>query len=97
MRPWSPLRSTSGTSHPRNVGRPGELRLLEQPAVAEALGDRAGVVAHHAGHEPGDGLDDEARGHLAAGEHDVADAQLVVDEVLGGCGGRRPRSARTAG
>ena len=34
------------------------------------------------GHEAGDGLDDEARGDLAAGQHDVADAQLAVDEVL---------------
>ena len=61
---------------------PGVLRLLEQPAGAEALGHRALVVAHRARQQPGDRLDHQACGHLAAREHDVADAQLAVDEVL---------------
>src|SRR5215204_1140607 len=62
--------------------RPHELRLLEEPTLAEALRDGAHVVAHHPGHEARDRLDHEARGDLSAGEHDVADAQLVVDEVV---------------
>src|SRR5215204_2830218 len=35
------------------VRRPGVLGLLQQALRAEALGDRADVVAHHAGQEPG--------------------------------------------
>ena len=40
------------------------------------------VVAEHAVAEPRDGLDDHERGELAAGEHDVADAQLAVAAVV---------------
>ena len=74
-------RSTSGTSQPRNVGRPGVLRVLEQP-VGEGLVVGRRVVAHDAGHEPGDRLEHDHRGHLAAGQHVVADRQLAVDEVV---------------
>ena len=82
MRAWSPLRSVSGTAHPRNVGRPGVLRLLEQARRAEALGDRADVVAHRPGQQPDDRFDHQAGGDLSPAEHDIADAELAVDQVL---------------
>ena len=41
------------------------------------------VVAHHAGDQAGDGLDDRDGGHLAAGQHEVAERQLAVDQVVG--------------
>ena len=97
MRAWSPRAQHSGTSQPRNVGRPGVLRLLEQPGGAEALGHRADVVAHHAGQQPGHGLDHEAGGDLSAAQHDVADATARRRRGARGRGGRRPRSARRAG
>ena len=81
-RPWSPERSTSGTCPAPEVGGPGVLRVLEQP-VAEALLGRGGVVAHDPGHQSGHRLDHGEGGHLTAGQHEVADGQLAVDEVVG--------------
>ena len=89
-----PGRGASGRS---GRGRPSAARRAPpSPGSRRAgctAGPRAGpsandssvgrlVVAHHAGHEPSDGLDHDQRGHLAAGQHEVADRQLVVDEVL---------------
>ena len=81
-RPWSPERSTSGTDQPRNIGRPGVLRVLEQ-AVPEALVDGRLVVAHHPGDQPGDRLDDGDGRRLTAGQHEVAEGQLAVGQVVG--------------
>ena len=54
------------------------LRVLEQArcervALVRRLGD-------HARHEPHDGIDEDERRQLPAGEHVVADADLAVDE-----------------
>src|SRR5690606_7607930 len=60
--------------------RPRVLRVLQQPRPERLL--LGGVlVAHHPRHEPRHGLDHHERRHLPAGEHVVADRQLVVDEV----------------
>ena len=83
MRPWSPLRSTSGTSQPRNVAGRVYCGSSSSPSAAEALGHRARRrCPSRPGTQAGDGLDHQAGGHLAAGQHDVADAELAVDEVL---------------
>ncbi len=95
--PWSPDRSTSGTSHPRNVGRAGVLRLLQQPVGAEALAHGRLVVAHDTGQQPGDRLDDEAGGDLASAEHVRRRPTARRRRGARGRGGRRPRSGRTAG
>ena len=39
-------------------------------------------VAHDARHQPADRLEHHHRGHLPAGEHEVADRDLAVDEVF---------------
>ena len=62
--------------------RPGVLRVLEQP-VGEGLLHRGCVVAHDPGQQAGHRLDDQERAGLAAGEHDVADGDLAVAEVVG--------------
>ena len=64
------------------VRRPGELRLFEQAAPTEALRQWAGLVAHHAWNQARDRLHHQACRHFPAGQDDVADAQLTVDEVL---------------
>ena len=79
---WLPLSSTSGTTQPRNVAGRVYCGSSSRPRIAEALRDGAGVVAHRSRQQPGHRVDDEARGRLAAGQHDVADAELAVDEVL---------------
>ncbi len=71
----------SGTVQPRNSAGPGELRLLEQAVGAEALGHRAGRVAHRSVAQPSDGLDHEARGDLSPAQHHVADADLAVAQM----------------
>ena len=57
------------------------MRVLEQ-SVGERLVVGRGRVAEHAGHEAADRLDDQEGPDLAAGQHHVADRDLVVDQVL---------------
>ena len=46
------------------------------------FGDRR-VVADHAGQQPGDRLDHDERRRLAAGQHEVADRELAVAQMIG--------------
>ena len=64
--------------------------------VGERLVGRRLVVAHHAGHEPSDRLDHDQRRDLTAGQHEVADRELAVDQVVARPARRLPRSARRA-
>ena len=80
-RPWSPERSTSGTSHPRNAAGRVYCGYSSRPS-AEGLLVGRGLVAHHPRHQPADRLEHHHRRHLAAGQHVVADRELAVDEVL---------------
>ena len=82
MRPWSPLRRTSGTSQPRNSAGRVNCGSSSRPRSPKLSVTGLTSLPITPGTQPGDGLDDQAGGDLAAGEHDVADAQLVVDEVL---------------
>ena len=60
----------------------GVLRVLEEPRREALVLGRLGV-ADHARDEPRDGFDDGERGELAAREHEVAERDLAVDEVVG--------------
>src|SRR5215204_3194874 len=63
-------------------GRTGVVRLFQQTGGAEALRQRAVRIAHRTGQQPSHRLDHKARRHLAAVQHEVADAQLAVDQML---------------
>ena len=107
IRAWSPERSTSGTAQPRNSAGRVYCGYSSSPSANDSSARRL-LVAHHAGHEPGDRLDDHERGRLAAREHVVADRELAVAEVVGDTlvdalvapaqqrEARRPRRARSA-
>src|SRR5712692_5496010 len=64
---------------PAKLGGAGVVRALEEP-LAEALDLDALRVAHHPGHQPRHGVDHRQRGELAAGEHEIAEGNLLVDE-----------------
>src|SRR5450759_2488410 len=64
------------------LGWAGVLGLFEEAAGERFVGVR-GVVAEHAGDQSGDGLDDDERSGLAAGEDVVADGELAVAEMVG--------------
>ena len=82
IRPWSPDRSTSGTSQPRKLGRASELGILEQTAD-EALVVDGLIVAEHPGQQAGHRLHHHQCGQLAAGEHEVPHRELLVGQVVG--------------
>jgi hypothetical protein len=56
----------------------GVLRVLEQPGGERLVVGRRGV-AEHARHEPRDRVDHARRAELAAGQHEVAERDLLVD------------------
>src|SRR6185295_555867 len=56
--------------------RPRELRKIQQPAAERILHDRL-LVADHARHEARDRVEDHQRRQLPAGQHVVADRQLL--------------------
>ena len=58
-------------------GGAGVLRVFEQ-AVVVAFFLKAHVLRQHAGDHAGDAVDQHERGQLAAGEHIVADRDLLV-------------------
>src|SRR6184192_544847 len=58
----------------------GVLRMLEQPAGERVVGRRA-VLAQHPRQEARHGLRDDEGRELTAGQHVVADRQLLVHEV----------------
>ena len=60
------------------VGRAGVLGIFQQPR-GEALVFAGFVGAQHPRHQPGHRVDHHQRPQLAAGEHVVADGQLLVD------------------
>ena len=68
------------------------LRVLEQAGRERLLGGRR--LVDGAGQQPQDGVEDDERRRLAAGQHVVADRELEVDHARGP-GRRRPRSAGT--
>src|SRR3970040_253974 len=63
------------------VGRSGVHRLFEQTITKRLALGRPGV-AHHAWEETGNPLDAEGCRHLAAGEDEIPDGDLFVDEVV---------------
>ena len=67
---------------PRNSAGRVYCGSSSRPDCAEALGDRAGVVAHRPRQQAHDRFDHQARGDLSPAQHDVADAELAVDQVL---------------
>ena len=79
--PWSPERSTSGTVQPRKLAGLVYCGYSSSPS-AKLSSTALCVVAEHAVAESRHGLDDHECGELAAGEHDVADAQLAVAAVV---------------
>ena len=76
MAAWWPDSSTSGTAPPLPLGRPGVVRVFQQPG-GEALLLGAVRRAHHAGQQPHAGIQQHQRRQLAAGQHVVADADLL--------------------
>ena len=62
--------------------RAGVLRVLEEPG-REALVACRGRVAEHTWDQTGRGLDHDKGSQLAASEHEIADGELSIDEVVG--------------
>ena len=60
---------------------PGVLRFFEQ-ALSKGLGLSRGGIAHHPGKEAGDSFDDRRRGDLTAGQHEVPERDLFIDQML---------------
>ena len=76
----------AGPEHFRHLpapegGGPGVVRILDEAGGERLLLGR-GLVPHHAGYEPGDGLDDDKGARLATRQDVVTDGELVVDQVL---------------
>ncbi len=57
------------------------MRRVEQ-AVDEAVLDRRGIVAQHAGDEPHHRIHQGHRRQLAAGQHEVAEGDFLVDAAV---------------
>jgi hypothetical protein len=64
--------------------------VLEKPRERLFVADSSFPITP--GTSRGDGLDHDQRGDLAAGQHEVADRELTVDQVLADAR-RLPRSA----
>src|SRR5215207_495093 len=82
-------------------GWPRELRVFEHSLVVGLLGDRGGI--DDPWHQARDGVDDDARGQLAAGQHVVTDRDLlgaqdldraVVDPLVASADDRDPLARR---
>ena len=81
-RPWLPPRSTSGTCIPRNSAGRVYCGYSSRPPLS-GLCDSSAVLASlpsTPGKRRADPLDDRHGRHLAAGEHEVAERDLFVDE-----------------
>ena len=65
------------------LGGPGVLRLLEQTLGAETLVFGRLRVADDTRNQPHHSLDDRQRRSLSSGEHEVAERDLLVDQVGG--------------
>ncbi len=61
---------------------PGVLGFFEQ-AFSKGLGLGRGGIAHHPGKEAGDSLDDCRRRDLTAGQHEVPEGDLFINQMLG--------------
>ena len=80
--PWSPERRTSGTAQSRNPA--GRVYCGYSSSPSAKLSSAAdSSLPSTPGHEAGHRLDHDQGGQLAAGQHDVADRQLAVDQVVG--------------
>ena len=71
----------SGTGQPRNSDGRVYCGYSSSPSACDSSCERL-LAAERARQPPHDGIDEHDRGQLAAGEDVVADADLVVDEVL---------------
>ena len=76
--PWSPDVRIAGTSMPRKTAGRVYCGYSSSPSRERLLGGRR--VLDGAGQQPDDGVDDDERRQLAAGQHVVADRQLEVDQ-----------------
>ena len=88
-------RSTSGTVPPRNSAGRVYWGYSSSPAANDSSTADASLPMTP-GTEPGHRFDHDERGGLAAGEHEVADRELTVAEMVGRPAGRPLRSGRTA-
>ena len=61
--------------------RPRELGVFKQSGRETLVGGRVGV-ARDARNEPSGRFDDAEHGELAAGEHEIADRDLSIDQVV---------------
>ena len=93
--PWSPERSTSGTSQPRNVGGLGVLGVLEQPVGEALLGGDCLVAEHARRTSRAHRLDDDERGELAARRARRRRRSAPRRSSGRARAGRSPRSGRT--
>ena len=94
--PWSPESSTAGTSRPSSRRRAWCRRGLRAGrSVCESSASDSALPSTP-GQQPGDRLDHHQHGHLAAGEHVVAEARprRRAPSASRAPGGRCPRSGR---
>ena len=70
-----------GHSQAAVFARTGVLRVFQQ-AGGKALVLAGFVAAQHAGNEPRHRVDDDQRAQLAAGEHIIADGNLLIDHQI---------------
>jgi hypothetical protein len=78
-----PREQDLGNLETAELPRPRVLRTFHEPfGTGEGILSGALLVAEHARHEPRDGVHDHHRGHLAAGQHVVADRDLLGPERL---------------
>ena len=76
--PWSPEVRMAGTSMPRNLGGRVYCGYSSRPAANDSSAVEAASIAP--GQQADDGVDDDERRQLAAGQDVVADRELEVDE-----------------
>ena len=97
IRPWSPLRSTSGTAQPRNSAGRVNCGSSSRPAAPKLSVTGLVVVAHHARHAVGS--PPRRRGRRRPPHRRARRRRRSARRPpgAGGRDGRRPRSARRAG
>src|SRR5438874_13071684 len=63
------------------LGRPGVVRILDQVRAERLLSRRIGA-AQNPRDQAADGIDHDQGGQLAAGQHEVADRELAIGQLL---------------
>ncbi len=79
--PWSPDRSTSGTSHPRNEAGRVYWGYSSSPALKLSSWAESSLP-RTPGQEAGHRLEHDQRRQLPTRQHEVAHRQLAVDQVV---------------